>query len=141
MSVIKQIAAVLLVLSGFTHQGTAQNQTVPLAGIASEHIQAAPSDLLKDVPLLMVSLADLRFPPEALRAGIEGAVVVTYVVRPDGTASNVQVIRGLGHGCDEEARRLIENMWIEPMRDAEGQPMAQRFYTVIPFSLSAATAL
>ena len=51
-----------------------------------------------------------KFPPMAKDAGIQGIVFVTFVVKEDGSISDVRVLRGIGGGCDEEAIRVIKNM-------------------------------
>lgn len=53
--------------------------------------------------------ANLKYPQEARDKKVEGRVHVTFVVGTDGSISNVQVSKGLGSGCDEEAIRLIQN--------------------------------
>jgi protein TonB len=53
--------------------------------------------------------ANLQYPAEAKSKKVEGRVHVTFVVEPDGSLSNIQVTKGLGSGCDEEAIRLIKN--------------------------------
>jgi protein TonB len=54
-------------------------------------------------------MADLQqkveYPPEAKEAGTEGRVTVQFVVNKLGDATEVQVIRGIGGGADEEALR------------------------------------
>ncbi|MEI7661009.1 MAG: energy transducer TonB [Bacteroidota bacterium] len=50
---------------------------------------------------------NIRYPQEALDAGIEGAVVVEFDVLDTGVVKNQHVLKGLGHGCDEEALRVI----------------------------------
>jgi len=37
-------------------------------------------------------------------------VFVNFVVEPDGSVSNVNVMRSLGGGCDEEAMRVVKSM-------------------------------
>jgi len=56
----------------------------------------------------------LEYPEEAKREGIEGRVFIEFIVEKDGSISNVQVMRGIGHGCDAAAKEVIENMpdWI-----------------------------
>ena len=49
----------------------------------------------------------LRYPAQARRMGIEGKVFVQFVVGKDGTLTDVQAIKGIGAGCDEEAVRVI----------------------------------
>jgi protein TonB len=60
---------------------------------------------------LMKYLAEnIKYPPLAKESGIQGRVFINFVVEPDGTISNVKVLRGIGGGCDEEAVRVVEKM-------------------------------
>lgn len=53
---------------------------------------------------------NIKYPPMARESGIQGRVFVNFVVEPDGSVSNVKVLRGIGGGCDEEAIRVVETM-------------------------------
>ena len=53
---------------------------------------------------------NIKYPPMARESGIQGRVFVNFVVEPDGSVSNVRVLRGIGGGCDEEAIRVVEAM-------------------------------
>lgn len=57
---------------------------------------------------------NLKYPEVAKNNGIEGTVVVRFVVRKDGSLSNAEILRGIGGGCDSETLRLINVMpkWI-----------------------------
>lgn len=50
---------------------------------------------------------NLRYPAQARRMGIEGTVYVVFEIRTDGSVRNVELLRGIGAGCDEEAMRVI----------------------------------
>lgn len=50
---------------------------------------------------------ELRYPKEALAAKVEGTVSVRYTVDYKGNVIGASVISGIGHGCDEEAVRLV----------------------------------
>ena len=52
---------------------------------------------------------NIRYPAEALKAGIEGMVYLSFVVRKDGSVTDVKVMKGLGYGCDEEAMRVVKS--------------------------------
>ncbi len=52
---------------------------------------------------------NLKYPSQARRMGIEGKVFVQFVVDKDGTITEVQAIKGIGAGCDEEAVRVLKN--------------------------------
>ncbi len=51
---------------------------------------------------------NLKYPSQARRMGIEGKVFVQFVVGTDGSISEVQAIKGIGAGCDEEAVRVLK---------------------------------
>ena len=51
---------------------------------------------------------NLEYPKAARQNGIRGRVKLTFEVQADGSLVNFQVRKGLGHGCDEEAIRLIK---------------------------------
>ena len=52
----------------------------------------------------------IKYPPLAKESGIQGRVFINFVVEPDGSISNVKVLRGIGGGCDEEAVRVVAAM-------------------------------
>jgi periplasmic protein TonB len=53
---------------------------------------------------------NIKYPDLARENGIQGTVYVTFVVEPDGSISNVQTLKGIGAGCDEEAIRVVKMM-------------------------------
>jgi TonB family protein len=53
---------------------------------------------------------NLKYPEQAKINQIEGRVFINFVVEADGSVSGVNVLRGIGGGCDEEAVRVVEMM-------------------------------
>ena len=53
---------------------------------------------------------NIKYPLMARESDIQGRVFVNFVVEPDGSISNVAVLRGIGGGCDEEAVRVVQSM-------------------------------
>lgn len=51
--------------------------------------------------------SNLRYPAYARKNNIQGRVFLSFVVEKDGALTNIQVARGIGGGCDEEAVRVI----------------------------------
>lgn len=78
---------------------------------------------------------NMRYPSQAARANIQGRVIVQFTVMPDGTIADIQTLKGIGFGCDEEAERVVKLMpkWI-PGRQS-GNPVRVRFTLPIHFSL------
>lgn len=53
---------------------------------------------------------ELRYPKEALDQKIEGRVSVQYTIDYKGKVTDARVISGIGHGCDEEALRIVRQL-------------------------------
>ena len=49
----------------------------------------------------------LKYPSAARRMQIEGKVFVHFVVEKDGSLGDINIVRGIGAGCDEEVLRII----------------------------------
>ena len=62
--------------------------------------------------LLEYVATHIKYPQIARETGIQGRVFVGFVVEPDGSISNVKLLRGIGGGCDEEAMRVIKSYQI-----------------------------
>ena len=60
--------------------------------------------------LLQFLAENIQYPKQARSAGISGRVFANFVIEPDGSVSNVRILRGLGYGCDEEVIRVIKKM-------------------------------
>ncbi len=54
---------------------------------------------------------NLKYPVLAKEYGIEGRVVVSFIVEKDGSLTDVKTIKDIGGGCGEEAMRLV---WAMP---------------------------
>ncbi|HKK80499.1 MAG TPA: energy transducer TonB, partial [Phaeodactylibacter sp.] len=57
---------------------------------------------------------NIRYPAIARDNHIQGTVVLKLIIEADGSISEVELLRGIGGGCDREAIRLVKNMpkWI-----------------------------
>lgn len=78
---------------------------------------------------------NLKFPVEAAMDGIEGRVIVQFIVRPTGKIVDAEVVRGIAPSLDKEALRLINIMpnWI-PGRQ-KGKAVNVRYTLPITFKL------
>lgn len=78
---------------------------------------------------------NVRYPRVPSENGIQGRVFVEFVVEPDGTVSNVTVIKSVHPALDAEAVRVISNSpkWV-PGRQL-GVPVRVRFTITVSFQL------
>jgi len=78
---------------------------------------------------------NLRYPPNAQRKGIEGTVIVAFVVNTDGTTTDIEILRSVGGGCDEEVIRIVKGSpkWTPGMQ--RGTPVRTRMRLPLRFML------
>ena len=78
---------------------------------------------------------NMKYPPQASRANISGKVHLTFVVNTDGSIQDVQVVKGLGFGCDEEAKRVVQSMPKWNPGKQSGRPVRVKFNLPVTFQL------
>ncbi len=79
---------------------------------------------------------NMKYPSQARRMGIEGRVYVQFVVDKSGNVTEVESVKGIGAGCDEEAERVLrESPQFKPGKQ-RGRPVKVRMVLPIIFKLS-----
>ncbi len=78
---------------------------------------------------------NIKYPQMARESGIQGRVFVQFVVEPDGSVSNVAVMRSLGGGCDEEAIRVVKSMPKWKAGKQRGKPVRVSYILPVNFKL------
>ena len=96
-----------------------------------------PYDAVEQMPTfpggeaeLMKFIRDnLKYPLTAKKEGIQGRVILRFVVTKTGAIDNITVLRSLDPACDEEAIRLIKSMprWIPGKQNGNAVPV---YYTL-----------
>lgn len=79
---------------------------------------------------------NLTYSEQAKKEGIEGTVIVVFVVNTDGSIQDVDILKGVGAGLDEEAVKVVQNAprW-EPGKQ-RGREVRTRMRLPIRFKLS-----
>lgn len=89
-------------------------------------IEITEEEIVEEVPFIIVEnmptfpggdkkmmeyvAKNVKYPQLAKEMGTQGRVFVSFVVEKDGSISNVELLRGIGNGCDEEAIRVVKSM-------------------------------
>ncbi len=93
---------------------------------------------VEQMPELIGGLAELQkkinYPERAKRAGIEGRVIIQFIVTEDGNVEDPQVVRGIGGGADEEALRVVRQAKFKPGQQ-RGEPVRVQYSLPIIFRL------
>ncbi len=94
--------------------------------------------VVEEMPELIGGLASIQehivYPDMAKKAGVEGRVIVQFVVDENGDVQNPQVVRGLGAGLDEVALEAVKKAKFEPGMQ-RGQAVKVKMSLPITFRL------
>ena len=77
----------------------------------------------------------IKYPEEAYKNGIQGRVIVTFVINKDGSISDAKVVKSVDPQLDEEALRVVHSMpnWIPGRQN--GEPVNVKYTVPITFKL------
>ena len=102
-----------------------------------------PFDVVEQMPqfpggpaALMEYLSkNVRYPEEAHKKGVQGRVIVTFVIEKDGSISDANVVKSVDSQIDAEALRVVNSMpnWIPGGQN--GEPVRVKYTVPITFKL------
>ena len=77
----------------------------------------------------------IKYPVTAQNNNVQGKIFLSFTVEKDGELNDVQVIRGLGSGLDEEALRVIKGSpkWNPGIQN--GDPVRVKYHIAVNFTL------
>ena len=66
-------------------------------------------------------MKNIRYPKDAFDAGVQGRVIIQFVVGKDGSISGAHVVKGVAPSLDEEALRVVNSMpnWVPGKQNGE----------------------
>lgn len=104
-----------LIMVGFSVEINAQQ--IPSTSQKQDQVTDEPYFVVESQPEFKGGMTDfyryvienIGYPLRARRNGIEGQVVVQFVVEKDGSVSNVSAMNEIAGGCEEEAERVVRN--------------------------------
>jgi len=99
-----------------------------------ETTDKAPSFSDPDKTFSEFVYSTLEYPELAKQQGLEGNIVMNFIVEPDGRTSNIRIKNGVAGGCNEEAIRVIGMTKWRPAQK-NGKYVRYRMYHTMVFSL------
>jgi TonB family protein len=79
---------------------------------------------------------DPRYSEEARAAKVNGTVTLQIVIEPDGHATDIQVVKSLGHGLDELAIKTVQTWRFKAALGPSGTPVPTTVPVEITFRLN-----
>ena len=116
MGTVTLLIAILVVVFACSEESKSESMTTPNSATESEGnedvfmvVESNPEFPGGNDALVTYLKNELKYPEQARKMGIEGKVLVEFIVQKDGSLSDVRVLKGIGAGCDAEAIRVMQN--------------------------------
>ncbi len=130
----------MLLLCFLTTAIVAQAQTTDTPKVKKEAEVWTAVDQLPQFPggtekLFRFIDKNLKYPKEDKKNGVQGKVIVTFIVAADGALTDLKIAKALSPGCDAEALRVmaLSPKWIPG--SAAGKPCPVNYTLPIMFTL------
>ena len=80
--------------------------------------------------------SNVYYPDVAYTNGVEGRVVISFIVEKDGTITHIEIIKEIGFNCGTVCKEVVSKMpkWSIPTN--KGVPVPVKLYLPIDFSLN-----
>lgn len=79
---------------------------------------------------------NIKYPALARKMGVTGNVTVQFVIDKDGSITDIEILKGIGSGCDEEAIRVLQKAQKWKPGKQRGVPVKVRMVIPIFFRLN-----
>lgn len=77
----------------------------------------------------------LEYPPSAKENGVEGKIMVSFLIEEDGSVANAEVVKSLDPDCDRAALDIVNNMPNWEPATADGEPVKSKMVLPVVFKL------
>jgi len=98
-----------------------------------EHMPEFPGGVAEMMKFLATNI---KYPEEAYSKGIEGRVLVQFIIEKDGSISGVKVVKKVNDALDTEAIRVVENMPKWKPGKQNGMEVRVKYTIPVTFRLS-----
>lgn len=78
---------------------------------------------------------NIKYPVDAREANITGIVYLSFIVDKEGEIKNIEILRGIGGGCEEEAVRVVKKMSKWKPGKQNGQSVNVQFKLPVSFKI------
>jgi len=103
--------------------------------IIFDFVDIQPTFLGGEAEMLKFIYKNIKYPPIAKDNGIEGRVIVSFVVEKDGSIADAKILREPGGGLGEEAIGVVNKMPKWKAGQKKGRPVRVRFTLPVEFKL------
>ncbi|PIQ22131.1 MAG: hypothetical protein COW65_04915 [Cytophagales bacterium CG18_big_fil_WC_8_21_14_2_50_42_9] len=121
----------LLLPFGLMAQTTPTTTTDPAGNQVFTFIEQIPTYPGGEAAMQKFVAKNLKYTKEAKKANVHGLVIAQFVVDTTGAVTDVNIVKKLGYGLDDEATRVINSFPKFKPAIQDGKPVSFRF--TLPF--------
>ena len=115
-----------------TNEATGKNNSMDRLFDDVEEMPSFPGGA---AALMQYFASNISYPVVAKELGIQGSMVVQFIVGKDGSISQAKVVKSVDPSLDNEAVRVVSSMlkWVPGMQN--GQAVNVKYTIPVPFKL------
>jgi TonB family protein len=125
----------ILALTLLSLNASGQKTETGMTDGAYQKVDIMPEFPGGDAVLLKYIGDSTRYPKDAKEKGIQGKVIVRFMVQKDGTVSDVSVLQGVSPSLDSESIRVVKTLPKFTPGELNGKKVPVWFMIPITFSL------
>jgi periplasmic protein TonB len=129
------IPIAILTLTLFSLNASAQKSETGMTDGAYQKVDVMPEFPGGETALLKFITDNTVYPKEAKEKGIQGKVITKFMVKKDGSVSDVSVVQGVNSALDTEAIRVVKTLPSFTPGKLNGKTVPVWFMVPITFSL------
>jgi protein TonB len=129
------IPIAILTLTLFSLNASAQKSETGMTDGAYQKVDVMPEFPGGDIALLKFIADNTVYPKEAKEKGIQGKVITRFMVKKDGSVSDVSVVQGVNSALDNEAVRVVKTLPNFTPGKLNGKTVPVWFMVPITFAL------
>ena len=129
------IPIAIFTLTLFSLNASAQKSETGMTDGAYQKVDVMPEFPGGDAALLKYIAETTVYPKEAKEKGIQGKVLARFMVKKDGSVSDVSVVQGVNSALDNEAIRVVKTLPSFTPGKLNGKTVPVWYMIPITFSL------
>ncbi len=121
--------------NGVIHITTKRGGNLEVSDLVEDEVFVVVEEMPELVGGLEAIQKQIRYPEIAKKAGVQGRVIIQFIVDETGRVTDPRVVRGIGSGADEEAIRAVQAAKFLPGRQ-RGRAVKVQMTMPVTFRLS-----
>ncbi|MDD5570171.1 MAG: energy transducer TonB [Bacteroidales bacterium] len=132
---MKNILFIFFLVICFAGKNFSQGKKPAVATPVYTVVEEMPAYIGGEEAMIKFLGENIKYPEKAKKKGIQGTVLISFIIDEEGNVTNAQIRKGIKKVCDEEALRVVKLMPKWKPGKQSGKPVKVQFIMPVNFTL------